>query len=245
MATANVIPNFDKFKVLGDEHTAGVRWKRYLAKFEMLTIAMNIQDKYARKKALLLHVAGDEVFDIYLTFTDAQKGDDSAQGYLTLTQSLSNYFEPKKNLDFEVVKFRQEEQREGETIDSFCTRLRQLALRCDFDNTDREIKIQLLSGTNSKRLKRRALRDEHDLEGILKLARSLEIADRQALEMEKTTETVNFAKKKEKNQYFKKTKQNTSSKGNSSHDESKCGWCGSDQRHPKRLCPAKDERCLS
>ena len=64
MAAANVIPNFDKFKVLGDEHTAGVRWKRYLAKFDMLTIAMNIHDKPARKKALLLHVAGDEVFGI-------------------------------------------------------------------------------------------------------------------------------------------------------------------------------------
>ena len=96
MATSNVIPNFDKFKVLGDEHTAGVRWKRYLAKFDMLTVAMNIQDKAARKKALLLHVAGDEVFDIYMTFTDAQKGDETEAGYKTLQQSLQNYFEPKK-----------------------------------------------------------------------------------------------------------------------------------------------------
>ena len=62
--------------------------------------------------------------------------------------------------------------------------------------------------------------------------------------MEKTTETVNFARKRDKSQKFKKTKQNTSSKSRSSHDESKCGWCGSEQRHPKRLCPAKDERCL-
>ena len=91
MATSNVIPNFDKFKVLGDEHTAGVRWKRYLAKFDMLTVAMNIQDKAARKKALLLHVAGDEVFDIYMTFTDAQKGDETEAGYKTLQQSLQNY----------------------------------------------------------------------------------------------------------------------------------------------------------
>ena len=236
-SASTAIPNFEKFKVLGDEHTAGVRWKRYIAKFEMLTVAMNIQNAHGRKKALLLHVAGDEVFDIFMTFTEEQKGGDTAEGYNTMKQSLLNYFEPKKNLDFEVVKFRQEMQREGETIDSFCTRLRQLALRCDFENADRELKVQLLTGTNSKRLKRRALRDEHDLEGILKLARSLEVADRQALEMEKTTETVNFTRKSQK-QNFKKT----SSKSFSAH---KCGWCGSDQRHPKRLCPAKDEDCLS
>ena len=243
MATSNVIPNFDKFKVLGDEHTAGVRWKRYLAKFDMLTVAMNIQDKAARKKALLLHVAGDEVFDIYMTFTDAQKGDETEAGYKTLQQSLQNYFEPKKNLDFEVVKFRHEVQREGETIDSFCTRLRQLAVRCDFDNQDREIKIQLLSGTNSKRLQRRALREEQDLEGILKLARSLEIADRQALAMGKTAETVNFTKKKGKSQNFKKSEYSSKSNSESGQDKSKCGWCGSKDRHSKKQCPARDSDC--
>ena len=243
MASSNVIPNFDKFKVLGDEHTAGVRWKRYIAKFDMLTVAMNIQDKPARKKALLLHVAGDEVFDIFMTFTDAQKGPETEEGYKTFKQSMLDYFEPKKHTDFEVVKFRHEVQREGETIDTFCTRLRQLAVRCDFDNADREIKLQLLSGSKSKRLQKRALREELDLEGILKLARSLEISDRQALEMEKTAETVNFTRQKGKNQNFKKAEHKSKRHSESGQDRSKCGWCGSKDRHPKKECPARSDEC--
>ena len=71
---ATSLPPFEKFNVHAEEHTAGTRWKKYLACFELLIQAMNLQDKPTRKKALLIHYAGEEVFDIFDTFSDEQKG---------------------------------------------------------------------------------------------------------------------------------------------------------------------------
>ena len=81
---AGSLPHFDKFNVHAEEHTAGTRWKKYLARFEMLIQALNLQDKPSRKKALLIHYAGEEVFDIFNTFTAEQKGGDDENGYGTL-----------------------------------------------------------------------------------------------------------------------------------------------------------------
>ena len=242
MATGS-IPNFDKFRVHGEEHTAGTRWRKYIARFEILATAMGIANNAARKKALLLHVSGEEVFDIVLTFTDAQRGAESEEGYVALKQSLATYFEPKKNIDYETFKFRQAKQSDGETVDSFCTRLRQLGATCEFANLNREIKGQILQGCSSNRLRRRALRDDTDLDGLLKLARSLELSDVQAQEMEKA-ETANFIKgkgfKKQSHERVQKSKNTKSSKTGSKES---CGWCGDDERHPKRECPAKDRDC--
>ena len=95
MATS--LPHFDKFNVHAEEHTAGTRWKKYIARFELLIQALNLNDKPGRKKALLIHYAGEEVFDIFDTFSDAQKGGQDEAGYTTLKKSLSDHFEQEKH----------------------------------------------------------------------------------------------------------------------------------------------------
>ena len=51
---------------------------------------------------------------------------------------LTAYFEPQKNQRYEVYKFRQTRQEEGETLDKFHTRLRNLSSNCEFTNPDFE-----------------------------------------------------------------------------------------------------------
>ena len=63
---AHSLPVFPKFEINGDSTTTGQRWTKYISKLENLFVAMNI-DSRKRKKALLLHYAGDEVFEIYGT----------------------------------------------------------------------------------------------------------------------------------------------------------------------------------
>ena len=60
------------------------------------------------KKALLLHIAGDEVFEIYgmLDNTGDKNGFDETK------QALTNYFKPKINTEFEIFEFRQMKQME-------------------------------------------------------------------------------------------------------------------------------------
>ena len=84
------IPDFPKFHVHGEETSAGVRWRKYIARFENLIGGMGIADKHARKRCLLLHYAGEEVFEIVDTFTDAQKGGETEEGYKTLKKSLTD-----------------------------------------------------------------------------------------------------------------------------------------------------------
>ena len=253
---AAALPNFDKFPVHADEHTAGTRWKKYIARFEMLMKATAMQNKPERKKAMLLHYAGEEVFDIYDTFTDEQKGDDTEVGYQQLVKSLTDHFEPKKNIEYETFKFRQAKQEAGETMDTFCTRLRHLASTCDFADGNREIKGQILQGCTSNRLRRRALREEMTLDKLLEMARSLEISDIQANAME--AEQVKYVKagtsgKEEQVKYVKsgargREKRYCDQKEEMKRSEQKvfknrtCGWCGG-QRHSRQDCPAKDRFC--
>ena len=240
MATA--IPNFEKFSVHSEEHTAGTRWKRYLARFEMLIHAMGLQDKPVRKKALLIHYAGEEVFDIFDTFTDAQKGGEDENGYKTLCKSLTDYFDPKKNIDFETVKFRQARQEPGETVDAFCVRLRKLASTCDFADLDRELKTQIFCGCTSKRLQRRSAREEMTLDKLLELARSLELADMQVSAMENNdSQNVNFVKKgKSGARKFTQSRNKFQSHGKNG---GKCGQCGYDKHSSKEECPARGQEC--
>lgn len=63
-------------------------------------------DSDTRRKALLLHNAGDDIFDIYDAMTDEQKGtgammDGIPSEYKKVKKSLEEYFTPKMNISFE------------------------------------------------------------------------------------------------------------------------------------------------
>ena len=106
---------------------------------------------------------------------------------MTLAQ-LNGYFNPKKNVEYEIFTFRQGRQRKEGTLDQFQTRLRQLSQNCEFEFLDREIKSQIVQGCLSTRLHRRALRDSKmTLLDLLMYGRSLETSELQATGMEKTS----------------------------------------------------------
>ena len=60
------LPPFQKFDVFNEETSLGIRWTKYVSKLENMFTGLAIDSK-KRKKALLLHYAGDDVFDIYET----------------------------------------------------------------------------------------------------------------------------------------------------------------------------------
>ena len=117
-----------------------------------------------RKRALLLHYAGppevDEIFD-----TLPSSGDDS--DYATAVEKLNEYFSPQTNTAYEVYNFRQTKQKDGESLDSYHTRLRQLAKTCEFINIDTEIKEHIILTCSSNSLQCRALRENLTLDAFL------------------------------------------------------------------------------
>ena len=98
MATALGLPSFQKFDVSNDENSVGIRWN--------LDMAI---DAKKREKALLLHYAGDEVFEIYET---SNLGADESN-YDATKKVLGDYFNPKKNKEFERYDLRNIKVQDG------------------------------------------------------------------------------------------------------------------------------------
>ena len=171
------IKQFDPYS---DPSSIASQWKEWLQRFKRCVVAFDIKDK-ARKRALLLYLAGPKVETIFATLSDTGNHDD----YDTAEEKLTAYFAPKKNTLYERHVFRKATQRSDETIDQFCTRLRHLGSTCEFDQLDDEIKMQLVENCRSNRIRRKAFRDDPNLEDLMKYARALEISDHHSSELEK------------------------------------------------------------
>lgn len=137
-------------------------------------VVLNISEK-KRRKAILLHYAGEEVHDIFSTLTLAQDEEDH---YKQALDALNVYLVPKRNKEYVINKFKQSKRETGKTIDTFHTRLRKLAEKYEFENIDNEIKSQIIQSCSSIISWRRDPRErEIDLEQLLLLARLFEISD--------------------------------------------------------------------
>ena len=182
MATGGQLPHFPPFQVDEEPTSLASRWQKWLKRFENFLSAMAISDD-GRKRAMLLHYAGERVYDIFDSLPLSEVG----SSYTDATTALTSYFNPQKNEDFEVWTFRQTIQEPGETLDAYHTRARQASKYCGFpdDRLDKEIKAQIIHGCTSRRLRRRALRDNTmSLTELLSFGRALESSDRQAANIE-------------------------------------------------------------
>ncbi len=101
------LPEFPTFDANRDPTSIAQRWNKWVDRYENLLVAIDIT-KPERKKALLLHYAGEGVQEIYETLpTPSQDSEDPADAYTIIKQQLNNHFCPKKNVEFEVYMFRQ------------------------------------------------------------------------------------------------------------------------------------------
>ena len=164
---------------LADSSTLGQRWSKWVQSLEYFVVASGITDS-KQKRAVLLHVAGPEVQDIFATLQE------TGEDYAAALAKLTAYFEPKKNVSFERHIFRSAVQMPDEPLDAFATRLRQLVQTCDHGERANEmIRDQLVNKCHSRDLRRRFLREkELTLENALSIARAIEASNRNAAQME-------------------------------------------------------------
>jgi hypothetical protein len=250
------IPVFPIFDVDGDITSVGPRWTKWLTRFENMLVALGVTDK-ERKKALLLHIAGERVNDIFDALNI--EFETSEDMYEKTKKSLSEHFEPKRNVRFEIFNFRQARQMSSETLDQYHVRLRGLAKYCEFESIDNEIMSHIIQTCTSSNIRRRALRDDKlTLKNLLELACTLEMAEVQATGIEaavapeqmrinQVREVDKFVNKVSNNSagYYKDTQKeiNTYEHKQNSQREKKCFYCGGSYPHYKRICSAKGKIC--
>ena len=202
--------------------------------------AMNIT-RASQKKAMLLHYVGEETCDVFETITVPEPPEGSDE-YKTAVKTLADYFEPQKCVDYHVYAFRQEMQKSGENIVEFYTRLQLLARKCQFADPELEIKRQIIQGTPSLRLRRKAIEQSLNLENLLKVARAMETADEQTTEMEKQqTSAVGYGRNKATDV---QQKENSRGLPKSGLRNTRCGLCGGNYPH-QGICPAQGKKCLN
>ena len=175
MDDRNTIP---KFPCFGDNATLGTRWKRWLSAFELYAdgkgLIMNEetpQNDKQRRRALLLHLAGPDVQDIFLTLSDTGAAWDCNKA----VKALNDHFVPQVNISAARHAFRQMSQNEGKTMLQFVTRLRIAARDCkygDDDAVDAQIRDEVIYKCRSDTIRRKLL----DEGGDLRLKRVLEVA---------------------------------------------------------------------
>ena len=176
---ASALPVFEPVDIHCDGNTA-VCWCKWISRLENLFIAADVKVK--RQRALLLHYSGESLYEIYeiLPYT----GED----FKTFKDKFGKYFEPKKNKEYEIYKFRQARQNADETVDEYHTGLRQLSRNCEFHNVYGEIKSQMIQCCASSRLRKKQLKTaDISLEQLLDDARALEISEDQASGIEVST----------------------------------------------------------
>ena len=176
-----MIPEFPPFDPDKDPATTPQRWGQYLRKVDNALTAWGITDD-DRKHAFLIHYGGDKIETIEQTLTYTKAKDVK---FKNLSEALTAYFEPKRNITFATYQFAQMKQEESEMIDGFVTRLRTQAALCDFDNSERRIKDQIVFGCRSKKVRHKALHEDMTLEKLIKEARCEEAATQQAEVIEK------------------------------------------------------------
>ena len=121
--------NINPFDCTGNPTSVGPRWRRWKRSFEFFLEAKGIT-KDTQKQALLLHCAGQDVQDIFVTLSDPGPAPDGETQYAKAMRLLDAHFLPQVNIPFERHQFRQAKQEESETADQFVTRLFQLSENC-------------------------------------------------------------------------------------------------------------------
>ena len=173
------LPGLPAFDAVGEPATLAQRWTTWKAEFELYVTASGISDA-TQKRALLLHLAGLKVRDIFNNSIPAEvRG--GAKDYDKAMDSLSDHFKHRKNAPMARQTFLAAKPSAGETINNFITRLQKLAEHCDYEaERDNQVRDRAISFIKDRNLKAKLYREE-----TLSLSKLLEIVsqyhDKEAL----------------------------------------------------------------
>ncbi|XP_075553485.1 uncharacterized protein LOC142586115 [Dermacentor variabilis] len=194
-------PSFPSFDLPAtDANNTGHDWTKWIERFENSLLTCDITAD-ARKRAILLHYVGEEVYETFRSLPDspaqaavatsttqATQGP-STQEYDAAHEKLSAYFAPRMNSTFAIYKFRQAQQNIGEPLDTFCARLRPLSRHCNFENVDADVQNQIILATTSSRLRKYAMLHSLTLPDLRKQGRMVEDVERDVSEIEKNVDS--------------------------------------------------------
>ena len=191
------------------------------------------EDK-AVQSSILLTIIGPAAHAVYRTFTwqaPADKVDPKK-----IVEAFDNYFEPTKHVAYERYMFNVRGQEDSESIDQYCTTLRQMAMRCSFSTIteDEILRDRLIFGIRSEKLRERLLRDsELTLDKAMSICRASETSAAQIKDIGSKYNMVNTVQAKSRKVPAKSSVSKVTD----------CRFCGREHPRAKQSCPAYGKTC--
>ena len=172
-----------KFKIEefeeGDLASRGVRWQKWTALLEDNCDWFGVTEAEKKVKALRIY-GGERVRDLVDSLPEPEIEGDAFDKTMA---KLNAFFLPKKNADVLVARFRKIRQNDHDTIMQYYARLRPEAAKCEFHDTELEIKRHLQETVQNRKFAKKSVRDRYSLEKLLEEAQADEEANANELEM--------------------------------------------------------------
>lgn len=224
MCVCNMNHNIHPFEI-GDSSSVGRRWTAWKRSFE-LYLACTAEVAAGKKKAMLLHLAGQEVQEVF--YDDPNHTATPAEGsdvYKHAVEILDRLFQPIVCVPHERAVFRKMSQNETESVAQFSRRLRHQGVLCDYGEAlDMRITEQIFDGCRSNALREVILKKR--LTGLTEI-----------VEEGKVLETIEL------------NQQEAGAGGSASvnrvkNSASQCFRCGSSEHYANdSRCPARQKTC--
>lgn len=205
------------------------RWSGWLRRFNRWVSAMKL-DSDTQILNTMLTAAGEGIEEIYSVSAEA------TDKYADVCKVIAEHFKPYEDVETQTVKFRQLHQRSNETIEAFMVRLKTAAVSCKFTDLNTQLKLQIIMGTNSKRVKTKGMQESTALSDLVKYARALEASNTNVIDVATDKDTISI-----KQESLNQVSNYKPFKSNKFGDT--CKACGFNLPHRGSSCPALGKNC--
>ena len=155
MATTNAIPVPAPLSTDGDQYA---NWEFFRSQWENYGIATGLDGKEDKQRvATLLSVMGKDCYRIFehLDITSEQR-----EKVDSISSKLEEYLKPKRNVIYERYIFHTTQQEPNEIISEYITKLKRLAVSCDFGTLKEDmIRDRIVIGTSDEEVRPHLLRN--------------------------------------------------------------------------------------
>ena len=232
-------------------------WPRWIKRFDRYRIVSGLHKRNEELQVnAFLYAMGGEAEDIMSSFTFAEGTD--AMKYDVVKAKFDKHFVAKKNVIYERAKFNQRVQGPDEPVENFITALHCLVEFCEYGQLKEEmIRDRLVVGLRDMKLSEKLqMNAALTLENAAQQARQSEsvkqqqevirhLQDQHNIDNVQEEEPVHNSRTKRP---LLKSKKSPSTQGDSNKFRSTprnfpCTRCGSNSRHNRQTCPAKDSKC--
>ncbi|XP_063380882.1 uncharacterized protein LOC134667408 [Cydia fagiglandana] len=214
----------------------GTKWECFEQQLECYIALNDVPQE--KKVPLLLTKITPQVFEILTSLCNTKKP--SSLSYVELTTILKNKYVPKKSIVLERATFRSRNQLPNEKIEDYVTELRKLASKCQFKDSEDQLKEKFIDGVHSKLIKFELLKADtsQTLEDYITLARTVEAALKETGQKAEVEAYV----------YYQQTNRNKSFQGRptrgkpSMNKATRCFCCGG-HNHLRSECTLRQKYC--